>query len=60
MAKKEVKLDLSRFGKYNEQHITELSGFKDAEAKAQKLHALLLEGKDDRLKDKAVVMTGWR
>ena len=55
-----IKLDYRRFGQYGGPHITELKEFQDASKKAIDLHALLLEGKDPTLKDKEVVMTGWK
>ena len=55
-----IKLDYRRFGIFNKQHVTELKAFQDASQRVVTLHNLLLEGKDPLLKDKDIVMTGWK
>ncbi len=55
-----IKLDYQRFGIFGKQHVTEMRSFQDASRQVATLHHLLLEGKGPLLKDKDVVMTGWK
>jgi len=55
-----IKLDYQRFSLPDDKQITETSEFKSAGEKVVELHNMLLEGKDPSLKDKDVVMTGWK
>jgi glucose-6-phosphate isomerase len=55
-----IKLDYRRFGQFKGPHVTEKPEFKSASQQAVNLHDLLLAGKDDILKDKNLVMTGWK
>ncbi|MBN2057301.1 MAG: glucose-6-phosphate isomerase [Candidatus Saganbacteria bacterium] len=57
---RQVRLDYRRFGRFNGQHVTEMPQFKIASQRIVELHELLMAGKDDMLKDKDVVMTGWK
>jgi glucose-6-phosphate isomerase len=55
-----IKLDYRRFGQFRGPHVTEMKEFASAGRRVEEMHALLLEGKDERLKDGPVVMTGWK
>ncbi len=57
--KRPIQLDFRRFGD-GKNHITDYTQYKNAAEKVGKLHALLLGGKSDLLKDGSVIMTGWK
>ena len=59
MPKRSIGLDYRRFGE-NGRHITELPEFKQAAKRVVEFHTYLLNGNGDSLKDKEVVMTGWK
>ncbi|MBU1027060.1 MAG: glucose-6-phosphate isomerase [Candidatus Margulisbacteria bacterium] len=60
MSRQKIKLDYRRFGIFGRRHVTENDAFQNASQQVVKLHDLLLAGKDSLLKDKDVVMTGWK
>ncbi len=55
-----IRLDFRRFGVAGGKHVTEMPQYWPAAEKVVELHRLMLEGKDALLKDKDVVMTGWK
>jgi glucose-6-phosphate isomerase len=54
-----IQLDYRRFGIHGKQHVTERAEFMAVLERSVMLHELL-EGKDELLTDKDVVMTGWK
>lgn len=56
---KAIRLDFRRFNSKGN-HITELRPYKVAAGDITRLHKILMEGKDEKLKDGSVVMTGWK
>ncbi|OGC10344.1 hypothetical protein A3J90_03805 [candidate division WOR-1 bacterium RIFOXYC2_FULL_37_10] len=54
MSNKTIKLDYSKFGNINP------ASFNEESKKVERLHDIILEGKNPLLKDKEIVMTGWK
>ena len=59
-SRRQITLDLGKFGEHNGPNISELPSFMEAAKKAGTFRELLLEGKSEFLKDGNVVMTGWK